>query len=450
MISPTTHRLFQDLRPSGKCLEWDPQLHNSIGSDTPRFSDERVYMDPWAANYHIPKWCFAERVTIRQRTATISREVIFGPRDLRKAPPEHTRSNLVKGSPKGFIGRDAARRIRNIINDWTQAVNCGSKWAKSQGADHGIFFSFCTLTLPVQQMHGDKELKQDLLNPFIKALQRDHGLVNYLWRAEPQRNRNLHFHLFLDRYVPYDLIARYWEYHLEFLGYITAYCEQSGSLFPPATQIITVPKEGQLRDYIAKYLSKAQAKRRSVLPASEEDLQLPKNARAPKKTRISYWGEGVAKDGSIYEYEVRPIEGRVWGCSDLLRNIKPFNVLVSEVIGKWAVYMEKLKQAHVILKKFGTILVGAITEHLREWDQWLWRSFYWWHVDQFRYLYCGQQERPPDRPETIREILLACCAGIRSAHAPAPAAPELVPAPAPIQPPPLRTRSLDPILTIPF
>lgn len=439
MISPTTHRLFADLTPQGKCLEWDPSLYNSIGSETPRFSDERVYMDPNAAKWHTPKWMFADRITIRQRTAVISREVIFGPKDLRKSAPEHTRSNLVKGSPRGFISRDAARRIRNIINDWMQAVNCGSQWAKSQGNDHGIFFSFCTLTLPVKQMHSDKVLKQDLLNPFIKALQRDHGIINYLWRAEPQRNGNLHFHLFLDRYVHYDLIARYWEYHLEFKGYITAYCEQSGSLFPPATQIISVPKDGQLRDYIAKYLSKAQSKRRSVMPSENG-----------KVTRISYWGEGTAKDGTTYEYEVRPIEGRVWGCSDLLRSIKPFNVLVSDVIGKWTQYMEQVKVASAIIKKFGTILVGKVTEHLREWDQWTWRAFYWWHVDQFRYLYCGQQERPPDRPESIREILMACCSGIRSAFTVQPTPPPLATIPAPTQVQTLRPRSLDPILTIPF
>ena len=439
MISPTHHRLFQDLKPQGHCLKWDPSLHNSIGSDTPRFSDERQYMDPNAAKWHTPRWSFADRITIRQRTATISREVIFGPRDLRKSAPAHTRKNLVKGSPKGFIGRDAARRIRNIINDWTQAVNCGSQWAKSQGAEHGIYFAFCTLTLPVKQMHDDKVLKQDLLNPFIKALQRDQGLVNYLWRAEPQRNRNIHFHLFLDRFIDYDIIARYWDYHLEFLGYITAYAEQSGSLFAPATQIVRVPKEGQLRDYIAKYLSKAQARRRSVMPGPNG-----------KVTRISYWAEGEEKDGTQYEYEVRAISGRVWGCSDLLRDIKPFNVLVSDIIGKWSQYMEKVQAAHVILKKFGTVLVGAITEHLREWDQWTWRAFYWWHVDQFRYLYCKQQEKPPPRPESIREILLHCCSGIRSSTiSTSTQPPQTIAVQAPQQIP-IRPRSLDPILTIPF
>ena len=439
MISPTHHRLFQDLKPQGHCLKWDPSLHNSIGSDTPRFSDERQYMDPNAAKWHTPKWLFADRITIRQRTATLSREVLFGPQDLRKSAPAHTRENLVKGSPKGFISRDAARRIRNIINEWTQAVNCGSKWAKSEGNDHGIFFSFCTLTLPVDQFHTDKQLKQELLNPFIKALQRDQGLINYLWRAEPQRNRNVHFHLFLDRFISYDIIASYWNYHLEFLGYITAYAEKCGSFFPPATQIVRVPKEGQLRDYIAKYLSKAQSRRRSVLPSE-----------SGKVTRLSYWAEGEDKDGTKYEYEVRPIDGRVWGCSDLLRELRPFNVLVSDIIGKWTQYMEKVRAAHVILKKFGTVFVGNMTEHLREWDQWTWRAFYWWHVDQFRFLYCNQKEKPPNRPESIREILLHCCSGIRSALAPTTTQPpQTIVAQAPQQIP-IRPKNLDPILSIPF
>lgn len=436
--APST-KLFEDLQPQGTCLQWAPQLRNSIGSETPRFSDERQFMHPWAAKLHVPKWVFADRLTIRQRVATVSRVVWAAPNNYQPKHERGKKENLVKGSPKGFIGRDAARRIRNIINDWTQAVNCGSSWAKREGADHGIYFSFCTLTLPVPQFHGDKQLKQDLLNPFIKALQRDHGVVNYLWRAEPQRNRNIHFHLFLDRFIEYDLVARYWEYHLEFLGYITAYMEQSGSLFPPATQIISVPKEGQLRDYIAKYLSKAQSRRRSVLPSPEG-----------KVTRISYWGEGIDKAGITYEYEVRPIEGRVWGCSDRLRNLKPFNVLVSDVTAQWILYMEKVKAAHAIVKKFGTVLVGNMTEHLRQWDQWTWRAFYWWHVDQFKHLYCGQQERPPDRPDSITEILQACCSGIRKVINPAPNPADLAPVTIATTAASLKPRSLDPLLTIPF
>jgi len=234
-------------------------------------------------------------------------------------------------------------------------------------------------------------------------------------------------------------VATYWEHSLNQLGYIDAYQQQTGSWFPPSEQIIRVPKDGQLRDYIAKYLSKAQARRRSVLPSENG-----------KVTRISFWAEGEEKDGTKYEYEVRPIEGRVWGCADLLRQLRPFNVLVSDVIGKWTQYMEKVKLAHVTMKKFGTILVGSLTEHLRDWDQWTWRAFYWWHVDQFRFLYCNQTEKPPPRPESVREILLHCCSGIRSALAPTTTQPpQTITALAP-QPVEIRPRSLDPILTIPF
>jgi hypothetical protein len=407
-------------------------------------------MDPFAARYHNPKWCFADRITIRQRSATVRREVIFGPRDHIKKPADHTRKNLVKGSPAGFIARDAAKRIRHIITDWTQAVNCGSSWSKREGVEHGIYFSFCTLTLPVKQMHDDKVLKQDLLNPFIKALQRDHGVTNYLWRAEPQRNGNIHFHLFLDRFIEFDLIAKYWDYHLEFLGYITAYYEQSGSLFPPATQIVKVPKDGQLREYIAKYLSKAQAKRRSILPADLSDLDLPKSERAPKVTRISYWATGEDKQGVSYEYEVRAILGRVWGCSDRLRNLKPFNVLVSDITGKWINMLAKTQAAYVTAKEYITILTGSLTESLKGWDQWTWRAFYWWHVDQFRHLYCDQEELPPKQPESIREILLSCCAGVRKMY-------DLSTEQAPVDNPSgslapqfIKPRSLEPLLTIPF
>ena len=439
MISPNPSKLFTDLKPSGIIESYAGDLRNSIGLDTPRLSDERSVMDPNAARYHSPRWCWQHRITIRERVATVTRQILFSPPKPNQGPKPESLKNLGNGSSKGFISRDAARRIRNIINDWAQAVNCGSSWSKQNGDSHGIYFSFCTVTLPVKQFHSDKDLKQKLLNPFLKALQRDQGLTNYLWRAEPQGNGNLHFHIFMDRFIEYGVIGSYWSWHLEHLGYITAYAEQSGSFFPPATQIIKVPRDGQLREYIAKYLSKANNRRRSILPSENG-----------KVTRISYWSEREKPDGSIEEYEVRPIQGRVWGCSDLLRELKPFNVAISDRIGSFVNWVKDTTGTYSEVKEFGELLIGSITKHMNNFDKWLWRSFYWWHVDQFRFLYCQQPHKPPRAPDTLREILLACCAGLRDHQNGTPPTP---------QPIPIHTQShqainplttLNPILEIPF
>ena len=143
--------------------------------------------------------------------------------------------------------------------------------------------SFVTLTLPSKQCHSDVELKS-LLGLFLQDL-RNRGLKNYVWKAELQKNENIHFHLVFDKFFSHYEIRYLWNKHLSTLGYISEYQKEwSGLTFsqyclkrgiskekgvsgyqygqktqwlsPGTEQVISVKSERELSHYLSKYLSK--------------------------------------------------------------------------------------------------------------------------------------------------------------------------------------------------
>lgn len=83
--------------------------------------------------------------------------------------------------------------------------------------------AFITLKLPSKQMHTHAEIIKGPLNLFLTKLRKNHNLKNYVWKAEIQKNGNIHFHLLIDRCIHFMVIRQYWNSALKHLGYITAY-----------------------------------------------------------------------------------------------------------------------------------------------------------------------------------------------------------------------------------
>lgn len=82
--------------------------------------------------------------------------------------------------------------------------------------------SFITLTLPSEQKHSDVEIKA-CLNLFLNNIRYHFKVKNYVWKAELQKNENIHFHLIFDKYIPFQAIRYYWLLAIKPLGYVEAY-----------------------------------------------------------------------------------------------------------------------------------------------------------------------------------------------------------------------------------
>ena len=179
----------------------------------------------------------------------------------------------------GVTARASKKTVKRVIENFVSVVyEC---YNRALGKDNA-YIVFVTLTLPSKQIHTDKLMKRQLAL-YIEKLQRNYGVQNYVWRAECQKNGNIHFHLLIDKFVDKTIIRDEWNEVINRLGYV----DRSGIENPYSTDVHSMGKTpDDVIRYVTKYLTK-----------------VPDEA----------------------EYS-RSVVGRVWGCKRELTKFKYFTV----------------------------------------------------------------------------------------------------------------------------
>ena len=371
-LPTVAHPRFVDLPMVGEGEAVLGSNLTSMGLDSVRLCNE---------NYGPKSVTYVERYRISRGAVAIYRESL----ELHSANGqcEASRANLSRGDYNGYLSPATARRCKKMIEAWMHSVNCAASSRLAEQVQHSIYSTFATMTLPSAQIHDDNEIKRAILMPFIQALKRDFGLEHYFWKAEPQENGRIHFHMLIDRYIDRDQFSHWWDKSCEALGYVSRYMETSGSLFPPATNITQLPSDSKAISYVVKYLAKAPIRLRSIRPGADGQREVTCHYYQPKQHR-----------GATVLAEYRPIEGRVWGCSDGVRECRPPVVADSVRVDAFVKYLQGTGRVREITMDRAFIIVGDILTHLRKFDKWLWTLWRWHHLATFRFLYCGRG-RPP-------------------------------------------------------
>lgn len=155
---------------------------------------------------------------------------------------ENSLKNLLQESGKngyynGYMSPNTRRIVKKRLDNWLTSIseNVKFKYLRKEVNHNQINPTFVTLTLPDKQKHKDQTIKDKCFLPFIEWLtnpsqEKDRkgnlkgfGVQCYFWRAETQKNGNVHFHLIIDRFVPFQALRRKWNQFIERLGYITRY-----------------------------------------------------------------------------------------------------------------------------------------------------------------------------------------------------------------------------------
>lgn len=206
-------------------------------------------------------WKFNPRLDLTEaQMETLVREGIAGNLELAGEPfkrdKDDTRDqNLIRSNLyNGWLNPAAARSMRSILMNWTQAVEMHS--SRKAVTEEKIFPILLTLTLPGTQFISDYDAKL-CLERFLGQLNREEyarymsekrdimkyahkaerkrlledalachqrALRKYLWRAEPQKSGSIHFHLVLDKWVDKDEVRNRWNAALECVaGCVTLY-----------------------------------------------------------------------------------------------------------------------------------------------------------------------------------------------------------------------------------
>ncbi|MFL0146661.1 rolling circle replication-associated protein, partial [Tenacibaculum maritimum] len=126
------------------------------------------------------------------------------------------------------------RKIRSAVENMVATILLNYDYSKKPH-ENDKYLAFVTLTLPYAQMHTDAVLRRSLIK-FIDNLRKTYGVEHYVWKAEAQKNGNIHFHLIIDKYINMDVIKRLWNKQLSKLGYIQKYAEKrrkEGFIYKP-------------------------------------------------------------------------------------------------------------------------------------------------------------------------------------------------------------------------
>lgn len=191
---------------------------------------------------------------------------------------EHMR-NLGKIPYSGEIKSAGKRVIENRFHCWFKANEYHNSLPENKRKRKQRRFVLITLTLPTVQMHDDKTLKLKALKPFIKELERKKGMVRWSWKAEAQKNGNLHFHVVTDTYIPRNDIDEAWFRAMERLGYLQKYQEEHPEELPPSCNVKGQHEMRNPVSYITKYFEKTDNRRnvKGALWRSSKTLLLLEN-----------------------------------------------------------------------------------------------------------------------------------------------------------------------------
>lgn len=254
----------------------------------------------------------------------------------RKELTDEQKLGLEKGKAGEYTGemsKETKRKVKKMIDNFCTGVLAMKKVFIEKFGSSQINLTFVTLTLPSQQKHTDNEIKRTLLDHFLIICKRKYKHFEYFWRAEKQKNGNIHFHILTNYYIPHQWLKNTWNTVCEKLNYISEYSKnmqkmpfeeyynkfgkhskksfkdiknyyirekKDGWRNPNSTDIHAVGKINNITNYVMKYVTKSVDEQKKFDKLTSE------------------------------EKEKMTVKGRIWGASDSLKEIKSYELVIWE------------------------------------------------------------------------------------------------------------------------
>lgn len=258
---------------------------------------------------------------MRVRPYSVTTYSVPHQRPPRTVKQEETKKNLTRGVFKGVISQKSQRSLKLISEGWLLSIQEAKKCGRAKMGSERNYITFVTLTLSAKQQHSDNEIKRELLNNFLINAQRKWGVKEYVWRAEAQKNGNIHFHLFVDKYIHWFFLRNEWNRIQEKLGYLSEFERIHKHRDANSTDIERIRSLKGATNYITKY---------------------------------------IAKDS-----QNRTIEGRLWGCSDDLRKVRSYEVQADGSCYQLLNELRNEKSIRTIVDAHYSVFIGDIRTILK-------------------------------------------------------------------------------------
>lgn len=242
--------------------------------------------------------------------------------------------------------------------------------------------NFLTLTLPSLQAHLDSTITAKCLNQFLTESRKTLNLRNYVWRAETQKNGNIHFHLISDVYMNAYIVREIWNRCLNKLGYIDRYqakfknCTfeayrklvdpqhkrksldlRNSWIFgiktdwrkPNTTDIHSTKHVRNLAAYLSKYVTKK--------ATCYAEIDVPTSRRE--------------KSQQVYELKERRLSSRLWGQSQSLSQLVKPIFEHDEHISKFMLWMQENFANRFFQLDFGIVMRVHMQEYVHKFRNFL-------------------------------------------------------------------------------
>jgi len=224
---------------------------------------------------------------------------------------EKSKANLLQNDKKkkknGYMSRATASKCKEHINVLILALKHGSK-GKRQA-------TFVTLTLPCKQLHDDNFIKREMLNHFLITAKRKYDVKNLFWRAEAQKNDNIHFHILFDNFVEWNMIRGHWNAILHKYGYIDLYRNNQKNFHKLG---FTVREE-----LLPKWSKEKQEK--AYKYGVKSNWNNPNTTDIHGLYKVKNIASYICKYMTKSDETARSISGRIWGATTELKKYKYFN-----------------------------------------------------------------------------------------------------------------------------
>lgn len=332
---------------------------------------------------HPDRICFFNEVNwIGLRTRSVDQET---GESFKQIKYDHLLNS--KRSAEGKVS-DIARRKMSKALDYLLLMSNDKKVQSRHTGRHIQFkIAFITLTLPSKQMHPDSEIKSKCLNQFLLEIKKHYQVLNYIWRAEKQKNGNLHFHIIVDKFIPWSELRDRWNRICNKLGYVDRYREELKKFHSNGFQV--------RKDLLNKWSYKDQVK--AYEKGKANDWNSPNSTDVHSVRKIinikAYIAKYLTKNNEVNEEtgeidnEIDKVTGRLWGCNKNLSNIKGARMVLDNETSdqlKQAIDSSNCRQYHgayfsVFFLNFETLPKFGATEIFSEFCRYL--------VDHFDYSY---------------------------------------------------------------
>lgn len=227
-----------------------------------------------------------------------------------------------KRTANGMVSKNAHRKISKALDYLLLMASPQTGYIPKSGKKFAFRIAFVTFVLPSKQIHSDNEIKRTLWNSMLIELTRYHGIKNYLWRAEKQKNGNIHFHLIIDKFVKYDELRKRWNRITNKLGYVDRYRENQKEWHKNGFRV----RENLLKNWPLEKQYEAYKKgvKCDWTSPNSTDIHSVKYISNLKNYVQKYMtkNEGTAENELTNCEKFAQQTGRIWGCNESLSGIE--------------------------------------------------------------------------------------------------------------------------------